>query len=155
GGKAVFIGGPRGGPGTPDPGQITWPGATLKGLITAAYNVKPYQVNGPSWIENERYDIVAKVPAGATKEQGRVMWQNLLAERLGMKVHHESKEFSVDDLVVARGGPKLKEYVADPNAPPPPAPGTLVPLPPGPPKVDKNGFPELAAPGLIMMINMS
>ena len=38
-----------------------------------------------------------------------MMWQKLLAERFGMVVHHESKEFQVDELVVAKSGHKLKE----------------------------------------------
>ena len=63
------MGPPRGGPGTPDPGQITWTYATLKRLIMTAYDVKNYQVSGPAWLDIERYDIVAKVPAGATKSR--------------------------------------------------------------------------------------
>jgi uncharacterized protein (TIGR03435 family) len=114
----------------------------------AAYDVKPYQVNGPSSLDTERYDIVAKVPAGATKEQVNVMWQNLLKERFGLVVHHDSKEFQVEELQVAKGGPKFKETTLDPNAPPP-APPTGQP---GPPKLDKNGFPDLQGPGMIMMM---
>jgi uncharacterized protein (TIGR03435 family) len=143
----MFMGG-RGGPGTPDPGQITWTNATLKTLLTIAYDVKAYQVNGPAWIDTERYDIIAKVPEGTTKEQVAVMWQNLLKERFGMVVHHESKEFQVSELVVAKGGSKLKETTLDPNAPPPALPSG----PPGPPKLDKNGAPEMNGPGLMMMI---
>lgn len=145
----MFFGG-RGGPGTPDPGQITWTNATLKTLLTIAYDVKNYQVNGPAWLDTERYDIIAKVPEGATKEQVNVMWQNLLRERFGMVVHHDSKEFQVDELQVAKGGSKLKETTLDPNAPPPPPPTG----PPGPPKLDKNGFPEMNGPGLMMLIQV-
>jgi uncharacterized protein (TIGR03435 family) len=145
-GGPMFFGG-RGGPGTPDPGRITWTNATLKTLLTIAYDVKNYQVNGPAWIDTERYDIVAKVPDGATKEQVNVMWQNLLKERFGMVLHHESKEFQVSELVVAKTGSKLKETALDPNAPPPPPPTG----PPEPPKLDKNGFPEMNGPGLRMM----
>jgi len=47
----------------------------------------------------ERYNVIAKVPEGATKEQVNVMWQNLLAERFGVVLHHESKEFQVEELV--------------------------------------------------------
>ena len=143
----MFFGG-RGGPGTPDPGQITWTNATLKTLLTIAYGVKTYQVNGPAWIDTERYDIIAKVPEGATKEQVSVMWQNLLKERFGMALHHESKEFQVSELVVGKGGSKLKETAVDPNAAPP-SPPTGPPQ--GPPKLDKNGFPEMNGPGLVMM----
>ena len=81
--------GSRGGPGTPDPGRYTTSNMTLKGLLVSAYDVKAYQITGPAWIETERYDIVAKVPAGATKEQFRVMLQNLLAERFKIELHRE------------------------------------------------------------------
>jgi uncharacterized protein (TIGR03435 family) len=136
----VYFGPPRGGPGTPDPEQITWSYATLKGLLTTAYDVKAYQVDGPVWLDTERYDIMVKVPAGATKERVGVMWQNLLAERFGVVLHHESKEFQVEELSVAKGGPKLKETTWDPSTP----------LQPGPPQVDKSGDP--AGPGQVQTI---
>jgi uncharacterized protein (TIGR03435 family) len=137
----VYFGPPRGGPGTPDPGLITWSYATLRVLLMTAYDVKTYQVSGPTWLNTERYDIVAKVPAGATKEQVNVMWQNLLAERFGVVLHHESKEFQVDELVVDKGGSKLKDTAWD----------SATPLPPGPPQRDKNG--GLASPGQVNIIS--
>ncbi len=105
-----------------------------------AYDLETYQINGPAWMNSERYDIVAKVPAGATKEQVGAMWQNLLAERFGVELHHEPREFQVQELVVDKGGSKLKETDWDPAAP----------LPPGPPQRDKNG--GLASPGQVNMI---
>jgi len=89
----VYFGPPRGGPGTPDPGQITWTYATMRGMLMTAYAVKEYQVSGPGWLDTERYDVIVKVSPGATKEQVNVMWQNLLAERFGMMLHDESKSF--------------------------------------------------------------
>jgi uncharacterized protein (TIGR03435 family) len=68
------------------------------------------------------------------------MWQNLLAERFGVVLHHESKEFQVEELVVAKGGPKLKESTED-------DPGAE-----GPPKLDKKG--DLSGSGLVTMIAM-
>ncbi len=153
--------GRRGGPGTDDPARITWSGATLKTLLAAAYDVKPYQVNGPDWLDSERYDIVAKVAPGATKEQVNVMWQNLLADRFGVTLHRVSKVFQVEEMVAAKGGVKLKETTLDSNAAnssqPEPAPPIGPPpggLPFGPPKLDKNGVPQLDRPGIIMMMNM-
>src|ERR1700722_17517463 len=67
----------RGGPGSSGPGQITSVGS-LMFLMTIAYDVRSYQVLGPGWLESERFDVVAKVPHGATKEQTKVMLQNLL-----------------------------------------------------------------------------
>ena len=148
GDRVMFRFGRRGGPGTADPGRITWNNASLMDILIEAWDVKRFQVIGPDWLGTERFDIVAKVPAGATKEQVRVMWQDLLAERWNLSLHHGSKVFEVDELVTAKGGPKLKTTDLDPSAPeaqPPDAP------PAGPPKLDKNGIPELNAPGLFMM----
>jgi uncharacterized protein (TIGR03435 family) len=113
-GSRVYYGPARGGPGTPDPGQITWTYATLRSLLITAYDVNEYQINGPAWLNTDRYDILVKVPVGATKEQVRLMWQNLLAERFGVTLHHESKEFQVEELVVAKGGQRLKKTAVDP-----------------------------------------
>ena len=148
GDRFMFRFGRRGGPGTADPGRITWNNASLMDILIEAWDVKRFQVTGPDWLGTERFDVVAKVPAGATKEQVRVMWQNLLAERWNLSLHHGSKVFEVDELVAAKGGPKLKTTDLDPSAPeaqPPDGP------PAGPPKLDKNGIPEMNAPGLFMM----
>src|ERR1051325_6799504 len=107
--ERVFFGPSRGGPGTPDPAQITWSYATLMTLLTTAYDVKTYQVSGPEWLGVQRYDIPAQVPPGATREQVRTMWQNLITARLGVVLHRESREFRVEELVIAKGGAKLKE----------------------------------------------
>jgi uncharacterized protein (TIGR03435 family) len=138
GGGGVYFGPARGGPGTPDPGQISWSYTRLIDLLMIAYEVKSYQISGPAWLSTERYNIIAKVPEGATKEQVNVMWQNLLAERFGVVLHHESKEFQVEELVVAKGGRNMKESAEDdPSAE-------------GPPKLDNKG--NLSGPGLVTMI---
>jgi uncharacterized protein (TIGR03435 family) len=138
----VYFGPSRGGPGTTDPQQITWSYATMKNLLMTAYDVKAYQINGPLWMSTERYDVIAKVAAGTTKEQVRVMWQNLLAERFGVVLHHESKDFRVEELVVAKGGPKFKETAVDVT-------GDIGA--PGPPTV-KNG--ELLSAGMVSTISL-
>jgi uncharacterized protein (TIGR03435 family) len=79
----------QGGPGSHDPGRITYTNISLKLILTAAYDVQHFQISGPSWLGTEMYDIAAKVPPGTTKEQAKVMLQNLLAERFHL-AHHES-----------------------------------------------------------------
>jgi uncharacterized protein (TIGR03435 family) len=82
----------------------------LKYVIQRAYNLEDYQiVGGPSWLSADtRYDIEAKAAdGGATKDQVRLMLQTLLADRCQLKTHQETREFSVFNLVVAKGGPKL------------------------------------------------
>ena len=69
------------------------------------------------------------------------MLQNLLAERFHLAVHHETKELQGYELVTGRGGPKLKPSTeTGPDVQPTEAP-----------KTDANGFPQLSAPGLVMM----
>ena len=161
----------RGGPGSPDPGQITYSNVTLKMLLTNAYGIKGYQVSGPKWLEGDRFDVVAKIAMGATKEQFQMMLQNLLAERFKLAVHRETKELPIYALVVGKGGPKLKETVADSAAPQggpsgPGGPSASTP-PTGPPpggdgagpvrlKMGADGMPQLppgmGKNGLMMMM---
>ena len=82
------------------------PGATLrlanrqlKEIVMIAYNVGGRQIEGPKWLLNppgavssiSRFDIVAKVPAGATRDQVPAMLQNLLADRFKLRVHTEQR----------------------------------------------------------------
>ena len=139
-----------GGPSTGDPGQFTYTNATLKSLLLMAYKVKDYQVTAPAWLDSERYDVVAKVPPGASKEQFNRMLQNLLAERFHLALHRDSKEVNGYDLVVGKNGSKLKA-AGDPDAPvvdgPAFAPGER-------PKIDKDGFPQLDRPALVTMVSL-
>jgi len=100
---------------------------SLSDLICKAYDVKPYQVSGPDWMKSERFDILAKMPEGSTKEQVPEMLKALLVERFGLSVHKDSKQTSVYALVVGKGGSKLKDAEPDPapakdDAAPTPAP---------------------------------
>ena len=92
---------------------------SLADLIRTAYKIKPYQLSGPDWMSAQRFDILAKMPAGSNKDQVPEMLQALLAERFKLAIHRDSKEHAVYDLVVAKGGVKLKESPPDPEAPKP------------------------------------
>src|SRR5260370_6003065 len=87
---------------------------SLKDYIRLAYRVKDYQVSAPDWLTGERFEIDAKLPDGATREQVPDMLQSLLADRFGLKLHRGSKEFPVYALVVASGGLKMEELPPDP-----------------------------------------
>jgi uncharacterized protein (TIGR03435 family) len=56
------------------------------------------------------------VPQGATREQTKLMLQNLLADRFQLKLHRSTKDIPEYMLVVAKGGPKMKESLDDPVA---------------------------------------
>jgi uncharacterized protein (TIGR03435 family) len=83
-------------------------------LIRFAYNLDDAQISGgPSWIDSDRYDIVAKGDGNPGTDQLREMLQKLLADRFSLKLHRESKELPVYALVAAKGGSKLKEAKDD------------------------------------------
>jgi uncharacterized protein (TIGR03435 family) len=56
-----------------------------------------------------RYNVVAKIPAGAVRRQFGQMRQSLLAERFGLRAHYEKKDMTVYELTVGKGGTRLKE----------------------------------------------
>jgi uncharacterized protein (TIGR03435 family) len=101
-----------GGPGSKDPGLYHANSASLRDLIANAWNVDYFQISSGTPLDRQNFDLAAKVPRGATKEQFRAMLQNLLRERFGLKVHMERKQFPAYELVVAKTGLKLKEAVA-------------------------------------------
>ncbi len=45
----------------------------------------------------------------------KLLYQDVLASRFGMKFHHEQKEMAVYELTVGKGGPKLTASVAKPT----------------------------------------
>jgi bla regulator protein BlaR1 len=139
----ILVFGPRGGPGTSDPFRKTFTYLTLRSLLMLAYDMKTDQISGPSWIDTERYDIVANVPQGATKEQVDQMLQNLLTDRFKLTIHRETKDVPLFELVVGKGGPKFKERPENPALVTPVDNAAAALPPPGPPKIGKDGFPEL------------
>jgi uncharacterized protein (TIGR03435 family) len=89
--------------------------SSLSELIAMAYKVKYYQIQGPDWLgpTGQRFDILAKMPEGATKEQVPEMLQALLAERFKLTLHRISKETQVYALVIGKNGLKMKETPPD------------------------------------------
>src|SRR5438105_1093800 len=64
-----------------DAGRLTYENVALRECIRAAYRVKDYQISGPDWLSSLRFDISAKLPEGATRDQVPEMLQALLADR--------------------------------------------------------------------------
>jgi uncharacterized protein (TIGR03435 family) len=121
--------------------QISYANVTLASVVLRAYGVKSFQLSGPDWISSQRYDIVAKIPSGTSPEQGNLMLQNLLAARFHLALHRETKELQGYELTIGKTAPKLKPSTEDgPDVQPMQAP-----------KRDANGFPQLTAPGLVLM----
>ncbi len=87
---------------------------TLKRCIRYAYTIAEDQIlGGPKWIDDLRYDILAKADHPADEPELLTMLQPLLADRFKLKLHHETRVVSGYILTVAKGG--IKATVADPN----------------------------------------
>lgn len=108
------------------PDGFVYTNMPLLNLVYSAYGViTDSQVTGlPDWVRSDPYDIQAKMDAETAeawkkllrKERGaqeRLMMQSFLAERCQLKVHRETKELPVYDLVIAKGGLKMKEAQAN------------------------------------------
>jgi uncharacterized protein (TIGR03435 family) len=93
-------------------GQFRAANATVRQLVQAAYDFtyERFQiVGGPSWIDDERYDVqAAPAPQGrdriATPQEIAVRIQALLAERFKLVLRQEEREMQLYDLRLARPG---------------------------------------------------
>ena len=89
-------------------GNLRAENVTLRTLIEDAYRMKPFQVNGgPRWIDQDRFEVLAKGDASATADQVRLMLQALLQDRFQLALRRETKEGTVSHLVV-KNQPKLR-----------------------------------------------
>jgi uncharacterized protein (TIGR03435 family) len=134
-GKKANAASQKGGPGTADPGLFTCRNCSLSQIMEDAYEIRGYDFSGPGWLEITRFDFMAKVPAGATREEFQTMLRNLLAERFKLALHREKRPMPVVELTVAKNGPRFKEGVPG-DAPPDDGPAGKL-------KRDADGFPIL------------
>jgi uncharacterized protein (TIGR03435 family) len=102
----------------PPLGRCVMTNASLKMLLQTAYDLRGPEAGqrvsaGPNWLDTNRYDVNAKAAEPVPEAQLKLMLQTLLADRFQIRLHRESREAPGYALVVAKGGPKLKEAVAD------------------------------------------
>jgi uncharacterized protein (TIGR03435 family) len=129
-----------GGPGTSDPGRWWRSNVTLASLLVEAFRIEGHAIIGPDWLRSSaqpRYEIVAKVPAGANRDDIPLMLQKLIIERFGLRFHREQKEMPGYALVTGRNGPKLNPSTSNPASVP-----------------HRDGYPDFpqgVAPGVIQV----
>jgi len=144
-----FVGLMKGGPGTSDPERISYTHVSMGRLIAVAFAKRGDEMIAPDWvgfmmIDPETvpvYDVEAKVPRGASKEQASEMMRNLLKSRFHLAYHFVKKDFDGYELVVAKGGPKLTP-AAPPVAPVPEKSEDAI-VTGADFKRDKDGYPDL------------
>jgi uncharacterized protein (TIGR03435 family) len=109
-------------------GRLTATNVTVRELIRIAYQVQPFQiVDGPSWLNSDRFDVQAKAesdfpPGGPLVPGGppgvpQQMIQSLLADRFKLVVRRDIRDMPTYNLVVARRdgtlGDRLKTSSVD------------------------------------------
>ena len=83
--------------------------ATMLDLVRMAYGVDADKITGgPSWLDYDRFEIVAKAPAGTRPDVLLLMLQGLLADRFGLVVAAETKPMAAYVLTAPKGQSKLK-----------------------------------------------
>jgi uncharacterized protein (TIGR03435 family) len=96
-------------------GHITWFRRNLVSLMMQFFDVSVDQVIGPEWMYDLKtrgtysYNISVTMPRDTTDQQVKLMMQNLLVDRFHLAFHHETRNFPGYELVVADGGPLMKE----------------------------------------------
>ena len=102
-----------------DGALVTYTNIALLDCIRGAYRVRDFQIVGPDWMTKARFEITAKLPAGASADQIPEMLQALLAERFKLEIRREIKEKRVYALLAGNGGARLKpaEVKADSHSP--------------------------------------
>jgi uncharacterized protein (TIGR03435 family) len=74
------------------PGMLTIRNLPLRTIIAAVYNLAEYQISGPHWREQERFDVVAKTDGSVTGEDELLpLLQLLLAEHFHLAMHRETR----------------------------------------------------------------
>lgn len=108
--------------------------ATMVDLIRIAYGVEAEKVaGGPSWLELDRYTVIAKPPASTSVTDARLMLRPLLADRFKLTVHEDTRPLTAYAMTVVGGKPKMKEAAGggpggcQPAPPPAPAEPGVVP----------------------------
>jgi uncharacterized protein (TIGR03435 family) len=113
--------------------------ATMLDLVRTAYGVEAERVlGGPNWLEQNTFDVIAKLPEGGTIETAKPLLKGLLEARFQLAVHNDNKPVPAYAIKVAGKHPQLKESDGSGDTgckftPPPPAPPNPGGPPPGPP----------------------
>ncbi len=113
-------------------GRLTAENMPLRLLIQRAYGVRPFQISGgPSWIDSERYDIVAKADGSVPEKQVLgSMLQALLESRFKLRLRRDTTEMPVLNLTQVADGKLTTSKTADcTNSTPEPVPTGSLPRP--------------------------
>jgi len=104
---------------TMHPGRVEIANVSLQRLMEYAFRLPQKQVDGPTWLHHwggPHFDVIAKLPQGATADQIPEMIRALLVDRFKLVYHLEHREQNIDVLAIAKGGLKLEQVESPPAA---------------------------------------
>ena len=121
------------------PGRLSIIGLTVREIVAYAYGIpNPLRFSrisgGPKWLNDDRFDVVAKANGDASTDQLRAMLRALLADRFRMVARNTIAEMPIYALRLSRNdgalGPRLRRtpdidcvrFIADRGGVPPPLP---------------------------------
>jgi uncharacterized protein (TIGR03435 family) len=135
---------------------------TLRDLIPFAYGIPQATagfriVGGPKWIDEDRFDVTARVDGTWTPQQMSEMLRTLLADRFRLAAHHETRDLPIYILVAAPGGVRLRRSEVDQAACEArrAAIQRREPVPPSPPGARPICGTGRSAPGMITAVGWS
>jgi uncharacterized protein (TIGR03435 family) len=91
-------------------GKVQFDGLPMKFMVQAAWgyeNDESRVTGGPSWVNSEKYDIVAKAPHDVDIPTLRLMLRQLLIKRFGLEMHIQDAAMPVYGLEKGKGNPKI------------------------------------------------
>ena len=111
-----------GGLGTTPDGTLTMRNQPIRSILLYGSPVPVREIEGfPDWVARDAYDVIAKTPAGSTRQQTPLMMRRMLEDRFKLKGHVEERERPIFALVLARSdgrlGPQLTASTLDCTAP--------------------------------------
>jgi uncharacterized protein (TIGR03435 family) len=99
--------------------DVTTGNTSVSWLITFAYSLHANQmIGGPKWLESDKYNLLGRpdTPGQPSREQLKIMFRKLLAERFQLKFHMEKRELAAYTITVLKTEPKFSVSTADPNS---------------------------------------
>ncbi len=85
-------------------------GLSIRSMVEEGYQIDDIEVDIPKFTYDSDHCFVieAIMPPGTTKETARLMLQQALAERFGLKAHWEKRDTPVYALVLGKNGVKIQ-----------------------------------------------
>ncbi len=95
------------------PGTLTIRNHSLLDTIGWAYDTPLFQITAPAWVNEERFDVLAKAEGGGDETKIKLMLRKLLADRFGLQVHNDQKEMQIFAMTLVNSGPKFAESTTE------------------------------------------